>query len=348
MAAGVPEGTLIGLCDGQLDDSKHRPTFLTNKVGGRPDWLPDICRPSPRCRCCGAPSVHVVQVYCPLDASPYHRNLHLFACPGPECSGRSESWTVLRSQGLEAPPAATDWCDGADDWGGGEEQGVPEEAPAGGGGSSSARSNIISTLSRAGGLGRSPGPGGEAAACRQLQRLRLQEQQAAPVLRSLFISVVEESDLGGEDEELRRARQLLEEYERREGAAVGGEETYEKPRARHGDAAFSRFLKRISRCPQQILRYCRGGRPLLLSEPPCSPAQTVPACGACGGSRTFELQLMPALVGLLQAADGGGGQVEFGTVLVYTCTASCWGAGSTGALEEACWVQQDPDQHLFR
>ncbi|CAF87855.1 unnamed protein product, partial [Tetraodon nigroviridis] len=174
-----------------------------------------------------------------------------------------------------------------------------------------------------------------------------------------WTSVVEESDLGGEDEELRRARQLLEEYEPARarrlgepggggGGGGGGEETYEKPRARHGDAAFSRFLKRISRCPQQILRYCRGGRPLLLSEPPCSPAQTVPACGACGGSRTFELQLMPALVGLLQAADGGGGQVEFGTVLVYTCTASCWGAGSTGALEEACWVQQDPDQHLFR
>lgn len=165
MAAAAQEVTLIGLCDGQLDDNKHRPTFLTNKVGGRPDWLPGLSRQSPRCRCCGAPSVHVVQVYCPLDASPYHRNLHLFACPGPECSGRPESWTVLRSQGpeaearsagrpeppQEAPLAATDWCDGADDWGveedgwgGGveqqEEEGeVPEEAPVGGGGSFSAK-----------------------------------------------------------------------------------------------------------------------------------------------------------------------------------------------------------------
>lgn len=170
MAAAAQEVTLIGLCDGQLDDNKDRPTFLTNKVGGRPDWLPDISRQSPRCRCCGAPLVHVVQVYCPLDASPYHRNLHLFACPGPGCSGRPEGWTVLRSQGLEAeartvsrpeppqeaPLSATDWCDGADDWGveedgwggGGEEaEGeVPEEAPGGGGGSISARSNIIITI----------------------------------------------------------------------------------------------------------------------------------------------------------------------------------------------------------
>lgn len=191
--------------------------------------------------------------------------------------------------------------------------------------------------------------GGELAVCR-LQQLHLDE---APVLRSLFISVVEESHLGGEDKELRHARQLWREYERREGAppdqpdGSGGKETYEKTKARHGDAAFSSFMKRISSCPQQILRYCRGGPPLLLSEPPCSPAQMVPACGACGGSRTFELQLMPALVSLLQAADGGGGQVEFGTVLVYTCTKSCWGAGSTRPLEEECVVQQDPDQHLF-
>lgn len=195
---------------------------------------------------------------------------------------------------------------------------------------------------------------GEFAIGLQLQRLHLEEAPAAG-LRSLFISVLEEWELSGEDEELLHARQLLREYESREGATLdkldqdggaGGEERYEKTRARHGDAFFSSFRKKISPCPQQVLRYCRGGRPLLLSS---NPAQTVSPCGTCGGARTFELQLMPALVSLLQAADGGGGgQVEFGTVLVYTCTNSCWGAGSTTPLEEECLVQQDPDQHLFR
>lgn len=197
----------------------------------------------------------------------------------------------------------------------------------------------------------------------QLQQLHLEEAPgAAPVLRSLFISVVDESDLGGEEEELRHARQLLREYERKEGATVseleggggggvegggGGEEKYEKTKARHGDAVFSRFMKKISLFPQQILRYRRGGRPLFISEPPCNVAQTVSACGACGASRTFELQLMPALVSLLHARDGGS-QVEFGTVLVYTCTNSCWEVGSTSALEEECLVQCDPDHDLFR
>lgn len=133
MASPTQELTLVGLCDGDLDPKKYQSSFLTNKVGGHPDWLPVISLPSPRCGRCGAPLAHVVQVYCPLEASPYHRNLHLFACTGSGCSGRSDSWRALRSQCLEteaaapslskpapaqeAPLSATDWCDTADDWG---------------------------------------------------------------------------------------------------------------------------------------------------------------------------------------------------------------------------------------
>lgn len=130
MASPAQESTLIGLCDGAVDPKRHQSSYLTNKVGGQPDWLPAICRQTPRCATCGAPLAHVVQVYCPLEASPYHRNLHLFACPSADCSGRSESWRALRSQCLEtevtpSEPAApqeaslsvTDWCDSADDWG---------------------------------------------------------------------------------------------------------------------------------------------------------------------------------------------------------------------------------------
>lgn len=158
-APPAQEFTLIGLCDGELDSKKYQSSYHTNKVGGQPDWLPLISRQYPRCGRCGAPLAHVVQVYCPLDASPYHRNLHLFACPGAECSAGPECWRVLRSQCLEAevaaaqtpsrsvpaqapPLSATDWCDTADDWGmdeggddgwgGGvkEDSQVQEEAPA--------------------------------------------------------------------------------------------------------------------------------------------------------------------------------------------------------------------------
>lgn len=183
------------------------------------------------------------------------------------------------------------------------------------------------------------------------------EDVPVPVLRPFFVSVVEEADLGGEEDDLQHAQKLLKEYERREGVTVGeledgegggGEEKYEKTRARHGDAVFSRFMKRISLCPQQILRYCRGGEPLFISEPPSNMAQVVPACGSCGGSRTFELQLMPALVSLLQRKDGAEAQLEFGTVLVYTCRTSCWTSGSGSAVDEFCFIQTDPDQKFFK
>lgn len=193
----------------------------------------------------------------------------------------------------------------------------------------------------------------------RLQDLRLRESQDdVPVFRPFFISVMEESDLCGEEGDLAHAQQLLREYERREGRVAeleggegGGEEKYEKTKARHGDAVFSRFMKKISLCPQQILRYCRGGKPLFISEPPSNLPQVVSAaaCGSCGGSRTFELQLMPALVSLLRGKDGSTqAELEFGTVLVYTCANSCWTDGSHSPVEEFCFVQMDPDQQLFK
>lgn len=182
----------------------------------------------------------------------------------------------------------------------------------------------------------------------------------APVFHPFFISVIEESDLGVEgDGNQEHIQQLLKEYEHREGVVVeeldhaqdvssGGEEKYEKSSARHGDAIFSRFMKRISLCPQQILRYHRSGEPLFISEPPSNLIQVVPACSTCGGRRTFELQLMPALVSLLRRVDGGPEEeLDFGSVLVFTCTNSCWTEVSE-FKEEFCFVQDDPDQQLFK
>ncbi|KAM3608797.1 uncharacterized protein V6R79_004910 [Siganus canaliculatus] len=372
MSSPTRDSTLLGLCDGELDPRRHQSSYLTNKVGGRPDWVPGLSAPWPRCGRCGAPLVHVVQVYCPLDASPFHRNLHLFACTGAGCGAQgcgAQGWRVLRSQCLEteaaaarsrpSPPqeaavAATDWCDAADDWG-------VEEAGDGWGAAEEEEEEEEEAVEEA---AEGAAPPDLSARLRGLS-LGQSQDDVSPLLRPFFISVMDESDLCGDEDELRHAQQLLRDYESREGVEVGrleageggggggGEEQYEKGEARHGDAAFSRFRKRISLCPQQILRYCRGGKPLFVSEPPANMA--APACGSCGGPRTFELQLMPALVSLLQGAPGGSGapggpeaELEFGTVLVYTCRSSCWTTGSGSALDEFCLVQEDPDQQFFK
>lgn len=55
-------------------------------------------------------------------------------------------------------------------------------------------------------------------------------------------------------------------------------------------------------------RYCRKGSPLFISKPPSDVKQIVPPCSHCGSSRTFEFQLMPALVSLLRIYDPNSGE----------------------------------------
>ncbi|NXP78339.1 PDD2L protein, partial [Ramphastos sulfuratus] len=289
------------------------------------------------------------------------------------------SWKVLRSQYLQTREketqncsikqkqasdfAAKDWCDEADDWG------VCDgtESPA------SASLQLLglnevgsSSLSR------------ELECASQFQELCLSEatdrprslstappasqatltaaQSSAPLFRPFYISVVDEEDYTG-FLDTDHADKLLKEYQQREGvdleqlvsesfAGEGDGEKYEKSEVKGRDHTFHKFMKRVSVCPEQILRYSRGGQPLFITCPPANIDRAIPACSNCGGSRVFEFQLMPALVSMLQSDSGL--SVEFGTVLVYTCERSCWPTNHQTPLEEFIFVQEDPDQRLFK
>lgn len=179
---------------------------------------------------------------------------------------------------------------------------------------------------------------------------RLQQPRA---FKSFYISVVEESAAPpGETAADVHARALLQEYEVGEGNAFrmpgGGkgcmtyaQEMYEK--AYHNDVVFHRFQKRVRSNPQQLLRFCWEGEPLFICPPP--PSWEPKNCEACGARRCFELQAMPALIPSLKIEGCGklkGAPVEFGTVLIYSCSASCWKEGDTWRPEVAL-VQPDPD-----
>lgn len=86
------------------------------------------------------------------------------------------------------------------------------------------------------------------------------------------------------------------------------------------DKPFHRFQKRIQRSPEQCLRYWRGAEPLYSSA---NTPRHIPDC-PCGARRVAETQLTPALIYLLKPINPKlEVNIDFGTVIVYTCSANC-------------------------
>ncbi|XP_061863338.1 programmed cell death protein 2-like isoform X2 [Colius striatus] len=299
--------------------------------------------------------------------------------PGPPTSWAAPRWKVLRSHYSPTQPAATardsvgqkqelnlaakDWCEEADDWG------VVDEA----------ESPICASLQLLGlNEAVSSSLSKEVECASQFQQLCLSEATdgsgslrehpsesegmvtamsgSAPVFQPFYICVVDEEDYSG-FLDTDHADKLLKEYQQREGvdleqlmsesfAGEDGNEKYEKSEVKGRDHTFHKFMKRISVCQEQILRYSRGGQPLFITCPPANIDKGIPACSNCGSNRVFEFQLMPALVSMLQSDSDL--SVEFGTAIVYTCERSCWPANNKTPLEEFVFVQEDPDQRLFK
>ncbi|XP_060506931.1 programmed cell death protein 2-like isoform X3 [Panthera onca] len=348
--AAVRKPVLLGLRDTAV---RGRPTgsgaWTASKLGGLPDALPSVAAPRPVCERCRQPLALVVQVYCPLEGSPFHRLL----------------WKVFRSQCLQTREkeaqdaqkqenglAAEDWCEGADDWGSDSEEVPPPQR----------------TLD----FGNDPHSAKDTDCTAQLRDLHLQdtvlgaappvspgEEMALPSLAPQFLPyymcVVDEDDYR-DFVSLDHAHSLLRDYQQKEGMDMeqllsqslpgDGDEKYEKTTIKSGDKIFYKFMKRIAACQEQILRYSWSGEPLFLTCP-TSEITEPPACSYCGVRRIFEFQLMPALVSMLRSTNLGL-SVEFGTILIYTCEKSCWPENCQTPMEELCIIQEDPDEPLFK
>ena len=147
-----------------------------------------------------------------------------------------------------------------------------------------------------------------------------------------------------------------------------------------GGATFEEYKATIARSPYQILRY--GPRPLLMAPlssstpdtesdsddddgdgddaatasanqggPSSASDEEIPPCPACGAPRIFEMQLLNSF--LLEYSDesvrhcGIIQSMAWGTVLVYSCSASCPISPSTSPLPEHVVVQSPEVSHLL-
>ncbi|XP_013932032.1 PREDICTED: programmed cell death protein 2-like [Thamnophis sirtalis] len=365
--AAAPARVLLGLRDAAVPPgSEGLPSQGTaSKLGGSPDWRLSVPVIHLSCEVCCAGLLHVVQIYCPLQGSQYHRVINVFACARKSCWGNSESWKVLRSQYLQIPrkeiqdctqkqeqertQAVTDWCNGADDWGENGEE-APSELSATF--HSFPRETQCAALLQRMSLGKNTGDFPD-----MTQEEPIKPSSCAQEFQPYYISVVEEEDyLCWED--LEDAQRLLKEYQQREDvdlehlmsasyAPDGSGEKYEKSEAEKRNQIFYKFMKRISSCQEQILRYSWNGQPLFITQPSADFQTRVPRCNNCKSKRIFEFQLMPTLVNMLKTRENDT-SIEFGTAVVYTCEKSCWTAGCSSPLEEFIFVQEDPDQRLFK
>lgn len=89
--------------------------------------------------------------------------------------------------------------------------------------------------------------------------------------------------------------------------------------------------------------YDWSGQPLILTKLTGNQPST---CRYCQSPLIFEFQLMPALVNFLKIDNQTA--LEFGTVIVYTCSKNCWQDSSDELYRlENVFLQTDPDQNLF-
>ncbi|MGH0127977.1 UNVERIFIED_CONTAM: hypothetical protein FKN15_064387 [Acipenser sinensis] len=84
---------------------------------------------------------------------------------------------------------------------------------------------------------------------------------------------------------------------------------------------FEKFKRRTAIEPEQVLRYCRMGRPLWVSDENVPKETDIPNC-LCGAKRLFEFQIMPQLLNYLKV-DSPDASIDWGTLVVYTCAESC-------------------------
>ncbi|XP_019190514.1 PREDICTED: programmed cell death protein 2 isoform X1 [Ipomoea nil] len=341
--------------------------LFPSKAGATPAWLDPINLPSGRsCLCdfCGEPLQFMLQVYAPLTEkdSTFHRTVFVFMCPSMSCllKDQHEQWkrhpgATLRSvkvfrcqmprlnsfysseppknDGTDKPSgdgaALCSWCGtwrGDKVCSGCKTVRYCSEKHQAAHWQSGHKKNCFSNIS----LNESNSNG---TAARMLKgKFNLQTVASKSLWPEYEISNEDECDEVSDDHthstSLVSASQADETYNSLLDSFEGDDDK----------KSWASFQERISRAPDQVLRYCRyaKAKPLLPVSSGQPSNSDIPKCSYCGGPRAFEFQILPQLLYYFNVGNDVN-SLDWATVVVYTCEASC--EGSMAYKEEFAWVQ---------
>ncbi|KAJ2160231.1 hypothetical protein GGF46_002440 [Coemansia sp. RSA 552] len=364
--------TTLGFAEA-VDDESARDLF-PSKIGGKPRWLDPTCPlAADRVLCdeCSRPMGMLMQLSAPEDepADAFHRMLYVFICRNGAChqAGAQRCMRVFRSQ-LSEDNAIY------------KEQ---ELSTAGSGDEDNDEDGIEWVLAK--GVDPAPlcavcGLRGDKACSRCHQRRYCsrahqlvdwdyghnaqctdgagQADEAAAHKQKLLRLVYPEHVIASEEEEGEESGRgdgsddegSEDDAEAVQGAAAVVPATGEAAEDSHVevDPAFLSFQRRVSRNPEQVIRYARvpgvdePEEPLFVSDAG-RPVEGVDVadCEQCGAARQFEFQVMPQMLNYLALDSVDPKAVDWGTILVYTCPRSCSASGGgtgqrTYTREVAC------------
>jgi len=302
-------------------ESRHFPS----KVGGKPAWLDLKDLPSVsqmECQHCHRPRKFLLQVYAPDNnlSQAFHRTIFLFICTNNSCWVESRTPVlVLRSQlGRENDFYPSEPPEGCVSWRPDLVVGVDCAVCCVCGARGESWCSRCRAVSYCGQLHQKMDwKAGHKIAC---QNKTLTKHSAVNWCLPEGLLDMEEEPDSDEDPDLEKYQQMAAEAGSGSLAAVEGLEEVEAEQVE--DKVCEKFRSRVKRAAGQVVRYDRGGEPLLCTSSPALEAP--PPCQHCGGERSFEFQVMPQLLtelglGLDETNDG----LDWGSLYVFTCMASC-------------------------
>uniref|UniRef100_N1QPS3 Programmed cell death protein 2 n=1 Tax=Aegilops tauschii TaxID=37682 RepID=N1QPS3_AEGTA len=314
---------------GFLEKPKHPGLLLRHlfpsKAGGIPAWLDPVNLPTGNSSCCGfcgEPLHFVLQIYAPIEsnAAAFHRTLFMFMCPSMACLHRDQHKQWTRNQGNPRRSVRVFRCQ------------LPRtnvfyssEPPS--------RNNSDKPLCA----------GGSFPFCSVTWHLRFTVPNKFVPARTSWpeyqIAIDDEVDLDSDgcDEDSSKSL-VMQKHGKPDDTMQSWMDQFE---ADADNQCWAYFQERVSRAPEQVLRYCRDPnvKPLwaLSAGRPSNP--DIPSCSYCKGPLCYEFQIMPQLLyyfGVRNEPDS----LDWATIVVYTCQGSC--DQNISYKEEFAWVQLYP------